>query len=98
MSDRQISIRSVAYKLPIPTTTVYVIMSNHLDMKKVSRRWVRKLLTPIQRANRLDYYQELLQECQVNLDNYFDRIVTILLRSPQSTRSQMKKEQVDFVE
>ena len=49
MRDRQISICCVAYELPIPTTTtVYVIMSNHLDMKKLSTRWVLKLLIPIQ--------------------------------------------------
>ena len=50
MHDRQISVRRLAYELPIPTTTtttVYEIMSNHLGMKKVSTRWVPKLLTPI---------------------------------------------------
>ena len=44
-------------------------------MKKFSIRWVSKLLTPIQRANRLDCCRELLHESQVNLDNYFHRIV-----------------------
>ena len=39
MRDWQISLRRVAYKLSIPTTTtVYEIMSNHLGMKKVSTR------------------------------------------------------------
>ena len=73
--DRQISIRHVAYELGISTITVYEIMSNHLDMKKVSTRWVPNLLTPIQRADRVDCCQELLQESEVNLDNYFHRIV-----------------------
>ena len=50
-------------------------MSNHLGMKKVSTRWVRKLLTPIQRVNRVDCCQELLQESEVNPDNYFHRFV-----------------------
>ena len=50
-------------------------MSNDLDMKKVSTRWVPKLLSPIQRANHVDCCQELLQESEVNLDNYFDCIV-----------------------
>ena len=53
MRDRQISVRRVAYELGIPTTTVYETMSNHLGMKKVATRWVPKLLTPIQRANRM---------------------------------------------
>ena len=38
MRDRQISVRRIGYELPTPTTTVYRIMSNHLDMKKVSTR------------------------------------------------------------
>ena len=48
----------------------------HLDMKKVSTRWIPKLLTPIQRDNRVDCCQELLQENEVSPDNYFHRIVT----------------------
>ena len=76
MCDRQISVRRLAYELAIPTTTVYEIMSNHLAMKKVSTKWVSKLLTPIQCANRVDCCQELLQESEVNQDNYFHRIVT----------------------
>ena len=50
-------------------------MSAHVSMKKVSTRWVRKFLTPIQHANRVDCCQELLQESEVNSDNYFHRIV-----------------------
>ena len=76
MRDRQISVRLLAYKLPIPTTTVYETMSNHLSMKKVSTRWVSELLTPIQHANRVDCCQEILQQSEVNLDRYFHRIVT----------------------
>ena len=76
MCDRQISVRRLAEELAIPTTTVYEIISNHWGMKKVSTKWVPKLLTPIQRANRVDYCQELLQEIEVNPNNYFHRIVT----------------------
>ena len=78
MRDRQISVRRMAYELAIPTTTttVYEIMSNHLGMKKVSTRWVPKFFTPIQRVHRVDGCQELLQESEINPDNYFDCIVT----------------------
>ena len=81
MRDRQISVRCIVYELDIPTTTtttttVCEIMNNHLGMKKVSTRWVPKLFTPIQRANPVDCCQELSQESEVNLDNYFHRIVT----------------------
>ena len=76
MHDRQVSIGRLAYELAIPTTTVYEIMGNCLGMKKVSTRWIPKLLTPIQRANRVDCCQELLQESEVNPDNYFNSIVS----------------------
>ena len=55
MCDRQTAVGRIAYKLAIPTTTISEIMSNHLSIKKVSTRCVPKLLTPIQRANRVDY-------------------------------------------
>ena len=51
-------------------------MDNQLGMKKVCTRWILKLLTPIQRVNRVDCCQELLQESEVNPDNFFDSIVT----------------------
>ena len=43
-------------------------------MEKVSTKWVPKLLTLIQFANRVDCCQELLQESEVNPNNYFDHI------------------------
>ena len=76
MHDRQISVYRIAYKLAIPTTTVYEIISDHLGMKKVSTRWVPNLLASIQRVNRVDCCQELLQEREINSNNYFHRIVT----------------------
>ena len=76
MRDRQISIRRVAYELAIPKATIHEIMNNHMGSKKVCTRWVPKLLTPVQRANRVDCCQELLQESEVNLAKFFDCIVT----------------------
>ena len=73
--DRQISVRRLAYELPIPTTTVYEMISNHLGMKKISTRRVPKLLTSIQHANRVDCCQELLEKSEVNSGNYFHRTV-----------------------
>ena len=45
-------------------------------MKKVSTRWVPKLLSPIQHPTLVDCCQALLQASEVNPDDYFDRIVT----------------------
>ena len=76
MPDRQISIRHVAYELAIRKTPIHEIMNNHIGMKKVCTRWVPKLLTPIQRANRADCCHELLQQSEVNLAKFFDCIAT----------------------
>ena len=50
MHDRQISIRRPAEEL----TIIHGIMNNYMGMKKVCTQWLPKLLTPIQRANRMD--------------------------------------------
>ena len=74
--DRQISIHRLAEELAIPKTTIHEIMNNHMGMKKVCTRWVPKLLALIQRANRVDCCQELLQQSEVNSAKFFDYIVT----------------------
>ena len=76
MRDRQISIHRLAEELAIPKTTIHEIMDNQLGMKKVCTRWIPKLLTLIQRANRVDYCQELLQQSEVNPDYFFHSTVT----------------------
>ena len=72
MRDRQISIRRLAEELAI----IHEIMSNHMGMKKVCTRWVPKFLAPIQRVNRVDCCQELLQQSEVNPAKFSDCIVT----------------------
>ena len=69
---RQISMRRLAEELAI----IHEIMNNHMGMKKVCTRWVPKLLTQIKRVNRVDCCQELLQQSEVNPDNFFDCVVT----------------------
>ena len=76
MRDRQISIRRLAKELAISKTTIHEIMDNQLGTKKVCTRWVPKLLTSIQRVNRVDCCQELLQQSKINPDNFFHSIVT----------------------
>ena len=72
MRDRQISIRRLAEEWAI----IHQIMNNHMGMKKVCTRWILKLLTPIQCANRVDCCQEFLQQSEVSPDNFFHSIVT----------------------
>ena len=72
MRNRQISVYYLAEELAV----IHEIMDNQLGMKKVCTQERPKLLTRIQRANRLDYYQELLQQSEVNQAKFFDCIVT----------------------
>ena len=62
MRERQISIRRVACELALSKTAVYEIMSDYLGLKKVCTRSVPKLLTLLQRANRVDCCQDLLRD------------------------------------
>ena len=75
MRDRQISIGRLAKELGIPKTIIHETTDNQLGMKKVCTRWVPKLLTSVQRANRVDCCQELLQQSEVNPAKFFDCIV-----------------------
>lgn len=76
MRDRQVSIRRIADELGISKTIVFEIMTNRLGMKKVCTRWVPKLLTPLQRANRVECCQELLSQSEADPTNFLSRIVT----------------------
>ena len=76
MRNRKVSVRRLAEELSIPKTIIHEIMNNHMSMKKVCTRWVPKLFTPIQRANRVDCCQELLQQSEVNPTKSSDCIVT----------------------
>ena len=76
MRDRQISVRRVADQLDISKTIVCEILNDHLGMKKVYTKWVPKLLTPLQRANRVECCEELLQESNEDPIDFLGRIVT----------------------
>ena len=58
MRNRQVSVRRTAYELAIPKPIIHEIMDNQLGMKKICARWILKMLTPIQRANRVNCCQE----------------------------------------
>ena len=76
MRNRQVSASCLPEELGISKTIIHEIMNNQLNMKKVCVWWILKLLTPIQRAHRVDCCQELLQQSEVSPDNFFHSIVT----------------------
>jgi len=45
LSDRWLKLKEISVRLEIPKTTVIQIIHEHLHMKKVSARWVPRLLS-----------------------------------------------------
>ncbi|UYV80081.1 hypothetical protein LAZ67_18001630 [Cordylochernes scorpioides] len=52
MLNRRMTVRHIEETLGIPKTTVSRIMRKHMGLRKLSARWVPKLLTPDQKAIR----------------------------------------------
>ncbi|GFO17886.1 histone-lysine N-methyltransferase SETMAR [Plakobranchus ocellatus] len=62
--DRRMKIREIALKLEIPKSTVHEIVHDTLGYRKVSARWVPKMLTEDHKLQRVEIWQRLLQRCQ----------------------------------
>ncbi|GFO36293.1 histone-lysine N-methyltransferase SETMAR [Plakobranchus ocellatus] len=62
--DRRMKIREIALKLEIPKSTVHEIVHDTLGYRKVSARWVPKMLTEDHKLQRVEISQRLLQRCQ----------------------------------
>jgi hypothetical protein len=70
MHDRQISVHRVTDDLAIPKNSVHEIVDDHWGLNMVRTPWVPKSLTPLQRANRVDCFQELLEESEADPFNF----------------------------
>ncbi|GFO43170.1 histone-lysine N-methyltransferase SETMAR [Plakobranchus ocellatus] len=57
-------IREIALKLEIPKSTVHEIVYDTLGYRKVSARWVPKMLSEDHKLQRVEISQRLLQRCQ----------------------------------
>ncbi|GFO18336.1 histone-lysine N-methyltransferase SETMAR [Plakobranchus ocellatus] len=62
--DRRMKIREIALKLEIPKSTVHEIVHDTLGYRKVSARWVPKMLMKDHKLQRVEISQRLLQQCQ----------------------------------
>ncbi|XP_031328764.1 uncharacterized protein LOC116159819 [Photinus pyralis] len=60
MADRRIKLRELVEALNIPNERVHNIIHHHLDMKKLSARWVLRLLTNDQMRKRVTTSETLL--------------------------------------
>lgn len=95
LSDRRLKIREIAARLGLSKSTVHRAIHEHLHMKKVSARWVPKLLSAVQRQERVRCASEFLDLCGENSKTVIERLVTgdetmILYYDPQSKRESME--------
>ncbi|KAF2905846.1 hypothetical protein ILUMI_00328 [Ignelater luminosus] len=61
MQDRRVTVFRIAEKIGILTGTVHSVIHDHLEISRVSARWVPRLLTPLQKGARRQCYGENLE-------------------------------------
>lgn len=76
LEDRRIHVDTIARELKISYGSVESILHDHLHMNKVSARWVPRMLTPMQRAERVRISREHLDRAVANEQDFFARLVT----------------------
>lgn len=77
MDDRRICTKTIEQIVRISHGSVISILHDHLNMNKVSARWVPRMLTPMQRAERVRISRELLERAGVDVDKFFSQLVTM---------------------
>ena len=75
--DRRLSVCYIATSVGISTGSVHSILTDNLLMKKVSARWVPRMLSDVQKANRVDASTTLLCLFNENPDNFISRFLTV---------------------
>lgn len=95
LSDRRLKLKEIAEESGLSKTTVYRIIKEHLGMNKISARWIPKLLSAVQKEQRMKCAQSFLNLCADHPQSIFDRIVTgdetmVLYFDPTSKRESME--------
>lgn len=76
LEDGRLKKKQLAQLTGVSETTVLRILHDHLGMSKVSARWVPRMLTPMQKQNRVETCKLFLDMCGGNPDDVIARIVT----------------------
>ncbi|RUS79484.1 hypothetical protein EGW08_012752 [Elysia chlorotica] len=74
--DRRITVKQLASETRISVGSVEKILHDHLNLNKVSARWVPRLLTADQKKERADCCKHLLR-LEANDDLFFQKIATM---------------------
>ncbi|UYV75970.1 hypothetical protein LAZ67_13001971 [Cordylochernes scorpioides] len=77
MLDRRMTVRQIEETFGNPKTTVDRIMREHLGLRKLSARWVPKLLTLDQKAVRRKLSSDNLSLFEANPEEFVNRFVTM---------------------
>ncbi|GBP82554.1 Putative uncharacterized protein FLJ37770 [Eumeta japonica] len=77
LADRRIKLWQIAEELQISKERVGEIIHEHMNMRKISARWVPKMLTPFHKQRRLQTSKDFLELVGDNIDEICDRIVTV---------------------
>jgi histone-lysine N-methyltransferase SETMAR len=95
LSDRRLKIREIAERLDLSKSTVHRALHDHLHMKKISARWVPKLLSAVQKQERVRCANAFLELCSGKESKIINSIVTgdktmVLYYDPESKRESME--------
>ncbi|GFO33502.1 histone-lysine N-methyltransferase SETMAR [Plakobranchus ocellatus] len=61
--DRRVKLKKISLKLDILKTNAYEIVHDKLGYRKVSAKWVPKILSDEHKRQRVEIYQILLHQC-----------------------------------
>lgn len=95
LSDRRITIAELEEETRLSHGSIVNIIHDHLNMNKISARWVPKFLTLDLKQKRVDISQENLELMRNDFDKFKNRIVTgdetwIYHYDPESKRQSME--------
>lgn len=75
-TDPHLTIRQLADMLDISVGSAHTLLHDNLKMSRVCARWIPRLLTPIQKQNRVDICQLWLQCVRQEGDAWWKNIIT----------------------
>lgn len=77
LADRRLKVREIVEAIGISHGSVVSILNDHLGMRKLSARWVPRLLTIDHKRNRVTISQECLALFNRNMNEFLRRFVTV---------------------
>jgi len=95
LEDRRLKTKEIAARLDISKTSILRILHDHLHMNKISARWVPKLLSAVQKKQRVECCKEFLKLCHEKEKEVIESIVTgdetmVLYYDPLAKRESME--------